>query len=251
MIKIEKTKTTTPTQDEPWGEAHELAALERMFAIGLRVLRDKGLRADHVARNLATRSVSTEREFATSLATIALMTREEIDAEVARVRRIVAAREAGGDHEARPLRERVLDALRSASGEERVTSDRERELHCGGQVSAFKAVLAMIDEDAVSACPNHTALGYQPWCPACNPHLHRNTASASVPIEHQVGFPQMPFVDLRKAHRVRLGRGSDGAFVEVTVTTLGRIIVRGNPGPLVLHPLATNVVEIEDGSDVR
>ena len=44
------------------------------------------------------------------------------------------------------LRRRVERAMKSAAREERATSDRERELHCGGQVSALKAVLAMIDD---------------------------------------------------------------------------------------------------------
>lgn len=44
------------------------------------------------------------------------------------------------------LRRRVQRALHSAEREERATSDREREMHCGGQVSALKAVLAMLGE---------------------------------------------------------------------------------------------------------
>jgi hypothetical protein len=46
------------------------------------------------------------------------------------------------------LRRRVERAILSAAGEERATANRERELHCGGQVSALKAVLTMIDEVA-------------------------------------------------------------------------------------------------------
>ena len=44
------------------------------------------------------------------------------------------------------LRRRVDHAMNKAETEERMTSNRERELHCGGQASALKAVLAMIDD---------------------------------------------------------------------------------------------------------
>ena len=44
------------------------------------------------------------------------------------------------------LRRRVDAARQKAETEERMTSNRERELHCGGQASALKAVLAMIDD---------------------------------------------------------------------------------------------------------
>ena len=43
------------------------------------------------------------------------------------------------------LRRRIDAARQKAENEERMTSNRERELHCGGQVSALKAVLTMID----------------------------------------------------------------------------------------------------------
>ena len=52
-------------QDEPWGDDLELVALERMFEIALAALRSRGLAAESAARNLACRSVSTEREFTT------------------------------------------------------------------------------------------------------------------------------------------------------------------------------------------
>ena len=77
-----------------WHEAHELAALERLFEIGLDVLRRDGLARGHVARNLACRSTSTQQEFTTSLASVAGFDRARIAVEVAHVYRMVAERSA-------------------------------------------------------------------------------------------------------------------------------------------------------------
>lgn len=77
-----------------WHEAHELAALERLFEIGLDVLRRDGLAREHVARNLATRAVFTRQEFTTSLASVAGFDRARIAVEVAHVYRMVAERSA-------------------------------------------------------------------------------------------------------------------------------------------------------------
>ena len=46
------------------------------------------------------------------------------------------------------LRRRVDAARQKAENEERMTSNRERELRCDGQASALKAVLTMIDDVA-------------------------------------------------------------------------------------------------------
>lgn len=79
---------------DTWGEAHELAALERLFEIGLAVLRHDGLVREHVARNLVTRAVSTRQEFTASLASVAGFDRARIAVEVAHVYRMVAERSA-------------------------------------------------------------------------------------------------------------------------------------------------------------
>ena len=79
---------------DAWGEAHELAALERLFEIGLDVLRRDGLVRGHVARSLACRSTSTRQEFTTSLASVARFDRARIAVEVAHVYRMVAERSA-------------------------------------------------------------------------------------------------------------------------------------------------------------
>ena len=50
-----------------WTEAHELAALERLFEIGLAVLRSGGLDRAHESRNLASCTTSTRKEFESSL----------------------------------------------------------------------------------------------------------------------------------------------------------------------------------------
>ncbi len=76
---------------DAWGEAHELAALERLFEIGLAVLRSVGLHAgEHVARNLAARSTRTQQEFTTSLASVGGFGPVRVAVEVAHVYRMVA-----------------------------------------------------------------------------------------------------------------------------------------------------------------
>lgn len=79
---------------DAWTEAHELAALERLFEIGLTVLRTGGLAREHVARNLATRATSTRLEFESALRNVAKFTPVYVAVEVAHVYRMVAERDA-------------------------------------------------------------------------------------------------------------------------------------------------------------
>lgn len=81
---------TTP--HDGWTEAHELAALERLFEIGLSVLRSDGLPREHVARNLATCSTSTRKEFESSLRRVVDYEPGRIAVEVSVVCHVVAER---------------------------------------------------------------------------------------------------------------------------------------------------------------
>jgi hypothetical protein len=51
------------------------------------------------------------------------------------------------------LRRRVQRAMDKAAIEERITGNRERELHCGGQASALKAVLDMLGDEKGDTSP--------------------------------------------------------------------------------------------------
>lgn len=79
-------------KDDEWNDGHELAALERLFDIGLDRMRMFGLAEVPTAVQLACRATSTEREFASALENVARMTRAQVAIEVAHVRLVVARR---------------------------------------------------------------------------------------------------------------------------------------------------------------
>lgn len=77
---------------DAWGEAHELAALERLFEIGLHAIRERGASGAVRAVRLAIRVTSTREEFESALRSVAEFTPAYIASEVAHVRRMVAER---------------------------------------------------------------------------------------------------------------------------------------------------------------
>lgn len=75
-----------------WHEAHELAALERLFEIGLHGMKAFGSSAMTKAVRLAARATSTQDEFESALRNVMLFSPLSIRTEVAHVRRMVAER---------------------------------------------------------------------------------------------------------------------------------------------------------------
>ncbi len=75
-----------------WHEAHELAALERLFEIGLSAMRARRMIGAVHAVRLAARATSTREEFESALRNVMSYDPAQIRVEVAYVRRIVAER---------------------------------------------------------------------------------------------------------------------------------------------------------------
>lgn len=77
---------------DDWTEAHELAALERLFEVGLAAMRQRGSSAVTKAVRLTARATSTRSEFESALRTVMVYGPPQIRTEVAHVYRVVAER---------------------------------------------------------------------------------------------------------------------------------------------------------------
>jgi hypothetical protein len=85
----------------------------------------------------------------------------------------------------------------------------------------------------------------RPQPPKAPPPDAATKTNATVPIRAD---GPLKYVDIREAGRVRLVL-ADGAYMDVEVCrdNPDRLTVRGFPGPIVVYPDVSNVVQIGDG----